>query len=161
MLKIYSGAEIHWCVFTRSSSHFFFHPGELWSHHYAHSPYAHKHSSGLVKAPDGSKSYFMSRTWWKCFPGHRFFALWQAVGLFLHTPAPWCAISIILLWQGPDTRNRPCQMYMNYSDLAKNRCTAWCKFWDFSNLILSLLNWKDITTCIDVGVVANSVIPFF
>ncbi len=33
-------------------------------------PYAHKHISALVKAPDGHKSSFMSRTWWKRFPGH-------------------------------------------------------------------------------------------
>ncbi len=33
-------------------------------------PYAHKHTSALVKAPDGRKSSFMSRTWWKRFPGH-------------------------------------------------------------------------------------------
>ena len=100
-------------------------------------PYAHKHTSALVKAPDGRKSSFMSRTWWKRLPGHwGFFALWQAVGLFLHTPPPLCAVSIILLWQGPDTSNRPHQMYMNYSDLAKSRCTAWCKVWKCKNLIL-------------------------
>lgn len=36
-------------------------------------PSAQEHTSALVKAPDGRKPPFMSKTWWKRFPGHCFF----------------------------------------------------------------------------------------
>lgn len=69
---------------------------------------------------------------------------WQAVGLFLHTPAPLCAVSIILLWQGTDTSNRP---RPGENELFSGRCTARCKVqkcgWVFFFLkkMFILMNW--------------------